>query len=108
MFQNAFINLVEGEKSYNNLLFLNLKSINKIGVKFFFLCLIYLIDNWISIKDRYFESALVIFDQILKDANANRIKDRNNIMTIIDINNSYDLVTDLVQFIEFRFIMMNL
>ena len=50
----------------------------------------------------------MIFDQILKDANANRTNDRNNIITIIDVNNSYDLVTDIVQFIEFRFIMMNL
>ena len=135
MFQNMFLYFINAEKFYNNLLFLNQKSISKIGVIhlfsiFNFLHFIFTLSY--SIQDKTYEPAYLILEQIAKEVNAKpadfvdfRIRSSVNYDSIsLSSNNNQasnmqegtsgaqndinQFIDQLMQFIDFRFLMMNL
>ena len=95
LLQSALINLLNGEKSYNNLFFLNLKSISK--------------------QDKSYEPTIVQLEQIVKECTVARESASQQqqqqmfaiqALNFFDLDSLINLCTQLIQFVEYRFHMM--
>lgn len=134
--QTIFIHLINGEKFYNNLAFLNHKTITKVTLnkKKVFTFKKTSEQFVIQSKDKYYDSASPLLDQIVKENNLGHVSnfsisnnpisnmssydaisttsiDQSSMHSLVDkspVDNLLSFIDSLSQFIEFRHQMMKL